>query len=214
MTTVIQILRLSAVMHGIVFLISGCGTSKVARQKTMKAEFYKPLVVENTERDKRPDWTSENPFYEDSEALYFTGGFIGGADYAVTLRLAKAEAMKNLLESIQVKTRSEFSTAINGQNRADEDLGRYMTDAVGWTVENLKIAGIRPNQIFYEQVFDPVSQRFKYNSWVQLKISTTDYAKAKMDAANKWLKKALREKDAEAEEKAMELLDKLKKEEA
>jgi len=41
---------------------------------------------------------------------------MGGADYALTLRLAKSEAMKNLLESIQVKAMGEFSSAIHGQN--------------------------------------------------------------------------------------------------
>jgi len=214
MKSVIQKVWWPAVLLFTVVLVTGCGTSKVAKQKTLKAEIYKPVVVESSEKDKRPDWTSENPFHEDDDGLYFTGGCMGGADYAVTLRLAKAEAMKNLLESIHVKARTEFSTAINGQNRADEDLGRYVSDAVGWTVENLEIAGIRPNQIFYEQVFDPVSQRFKYNSWVQLKIPSTDYAKAKIDAASRWLKKALQEKDADAEEKALDLLEKLNQEDA
>ena len=60
-------------------------------------ELHRPVVVEKTGKDKRPDWTSEKPFFEDNGGLYFAGGNIGGADYILTLRLAKSEAMKNLL---------------------------------------------------------------------------------------------------------------------
>ena len=137
---------------------------------------------------------------------------MGGADYALTLRLAKSEAMKNLLESIQVKASEEFSSAIHGQNRRDGDLGRYVTDTVAWTVENLCIGGITQDRIYYEQIFDPVSQSFKYNSWVQVGISRADYVKAKTDAAQKLLDKAIRDKDEEAKRKALELLEKLREE--
>jgi hypothetical protein len=98
------------------------------------------VVVEKSGRDKRPEWASEKPFAEDENGFLFTGGFMGGADYAHTLRLAKAEATKNLLESIEIKARWEFSSAIQGQNRAGTDLGRYMTDAVAWTLDSLRIS--------------------------------------------------------------------------
>jgi len=196
----------------IIFLPLGCETSRVAKQKTTIIEMQRPVVVEKTGEDKRPDWTTEKPFFEDDEGLHFTGGCMGGADYALTLRLAKAEATKNLLESIEVKARSEFSSAIHGQNRTDGNLGRYVTDAVAWTVENLRVRGIRQDRIYYEQVFDPNSQSFKYNSWVRLLISKLDYNKAKVEAAQRLLDKAIREKDKEAKEKAMELLEKLREE--
>jgi len=193
-------------------LMLGCGTSKVAKQKAAIIEFQKPVVVEKTGKDKRPDWTSEKPFFEADQGFHVTGGYMGGVDYALTLRLAKVEATKNLLESIEIKARSEFSSAIHGRNRDEGDLGRYVTDTVAWTVENLRVRGIRQNQIYYEQVFDPVSQSFKYNSWVQLTISKLDYHKAKADAAERLLNKAIREKDKEAKEKALELLEKLREE--
>jgi hypothetical protein len=198
---------------GSIFLITtGCGTSKVAMQNAAIIELHRPVVVEKTGMDKRPDWTSEKPFLEDDQGFHFTGGYMGGADYALTLRLAKSEATKNLLESIEIKARSEFSSAINGQNRIDGDLGRYITDAVAWTVENLRVRGIQQNQIYYEQVFDPTSQSFKYNSWVQLIISKFDYQKAKVEATQRLLDKAIQEKDKKAKEKAMELLEKLREE--
>ena len=194
------------------FFPIGCGTSKVAEQKAAIIEVQRPVVVEKTGEDKRPDWTTKKSFFEDDQGFHFTGGYMEGIDYALTLRLAKAEATKNLLESIEIKARSEFSSVIQGQNRVDSDLGRYVTDAVGWTVENLRVRGIRQNQIYYEQIFDPISQSFKYNSWVQLRISKTDYLKAKIDAAQRLMDKAIREKDRQAKEKAMELLEKLREE--
>ena len=193
-------------------MLSGCGGSKVAKQKEAFIEAQKPVVVQKMGQEKRPDWTWEKPYFEDDVGFHFTGGIMGGADYALTLRLAKSEAMKNLLESIQVKARGEFSGAIHGQNRTDADLGRYVTDTVAWTVENLRIGGITQDRIYYEQVFDPVSQSFKYNSWVQVGITRADYVKAKTDAGQKLLDKAIRDKDEEAKGKAQELLDKLREE--
>jgi len=192
--------------------IAACGTSKVAKQKASLIEVRKPVVVEKTSHEKRPGWTSERHFFEDDDGLHYTGGFVGGADYALTLRLAKAEATKNLLESIQIKARAEFSSAIQGQNMLDADIGRYVTDAVAWTVDNLTIGGIQQNLIYYEQVFDPVSQSFRYNAWIQVRISKADYIKAKTDAAQKLVNKANREKNENAEQKALELLEELKQE--
>lgn len=194
------------------FLLFGCGAIKVAQQKENLIEVHKPVIVEKTNQDNRPEWTTKQTFIKKHGNFIYTGGIIGGADYALTLRLAKSEATKNLLESIQIKARGEFSSAIHGQNRTGNDLGRYVTDAVGWTVDNVRISGIRQNEIYYERVFDPVNQSFKYNAWVQVGISRADYAKAKTNATEKLLDKAIREKNEEAKQKARELLEKLRQE--
>jgi hypothetical protein len=207
-----QLISLIAVAYCLGLLLLGCSGSKVAKQKEAFIEAQKPVIVQKMGQEKRPDWTSEKPYFEDDVGLHFTSGFMGGADYALTLRLAKSEAIKSLLEFIQVKASEEFSSAIHGQNRRDGDLGRYVTDTVAWTVENLCIGGITQDRIYYEQIFDPVSQSFKYNSWVQLGISRADYVKAKTDAAQKLLDKAIRDKDEEAKRKALELLEKLREE--
>ena len=207
----ISIVTLCVLGYCLVLLLLGC-TSKAAKQNEAFIEAQKPVIVQKMGQEKRPDWTSEKPYIEDEVGFHFAGGFMGGADYALTLRLAKSEAMKSLLESIQVKARSEFSSAIHGQNRTDGDLGRYVTDTVAWTIDNLRIGGIRQDRIYYEQIFDPVSQAFKYNSWVQLGISRADYVKAKTDATQKLLDKAIRDKDEEAKGKAQELLEKLREE--
>ena len=205
-------LGLTALVLAVVFLPFGCASSKMANQKEALVEVHKPVIVEKTGQDNRPEWTTKETYIEKDGDLIYTGGIIGGADYALTLRLAKSEATKNLLESIQIKARAEFSNAIHGQNRSDTDLGRYVTDAVAWTVDNLKIGGMRQREIYYEQIFDPVSQSFKYNAWVQLQISRSDYLKAKTAATEKLLDKAVREKDQEAKENALKLLEKLRQE--
>jgi len=192
-----------------IFLTFGCSSSKVAKQKEALIEVHKPVIVNRTDKDNRPEWTTKEPYIEEDGYLIYTGGMIGGADYALTLRLAKSEATKNLLESIHIKARTEFSNAIHGQNRSETDLGRYVTDAVAWTVDSLRIGGIRQKEIYYEQVFDPANQSFKYNAWVQVQISKPDYLKAKIAATEKLLDRAIRQKDQEAKEKALELLDKL-----
>jgi hypothetical protein len=189
----------------------GCGGSKVVKQNQAMAEVSKPVLMEKTGATQRPEWTNQTTFYEDAQGLHFTGGVMGGSDYALTLRLAKSEAIKNLLESVEVKTRSEFSSVMHG-NYGNDDIGRYVTDAVAWTVDNLRIGGIKQRSIFYEQTIDPGSHRVRYNAWVNLEVSKADYIKAKTGAAEKLLKNAIREQDAEAKEKALDLLERLRDE--
>lgn len=188
----------------------GCGGSKVIKQNQAMAEQTRPVVYEKTGTTQRPEWTNHLSYSEDDRGYHFTGGVMGGADYALTIRMAKSEAIKNLLESIEIKAQSEFSSVMHGNYGKDESLGRYVTDAVAWTVENLKVSGIRQQAIYYEQHFDPVSQRTRYNAWVNIQIGKADYLKARMGAAERLLKKAIQEKDEEAKEKALELLEKLR----
>ena len=191
--------------------IMGCGGNKVVKQNQAMAELNKPVVIEKTGATQRPEWTNQTTFYEDESGIHFIGGVMGGSDYALTLRLAKSEAIKNLLESIEIKARSEFSSVMHG-NYGNDDIGRYVTDAVAWTVDNLRIGGIKQRNIYYEKDFDPGTHRVRYNAWVNLEVSKADYIKAKTRAAEKLLNKAIREKDEEAKEKALELLDRLRTE--
>ena len=191
---------------GVAFALVACASNAYIEQDTI------PETVTKTVEDKRPKWTTVETFMEKGDNFFYPGGVMGGADYALTLKLAKSEATKNLLESIEIKARAEFSSAIHGKNRSEGDLGRYVTDAVAWTVDNLRIGGIKQRRIYYEQIFDPISQSFKSNAWVKLEISKADYLKAKTKSAQKLLDKAISEKDEEAKEKALELLEKLRQE--
>lgn len=204
--------RVVTLFLGCTFLLLGCGGNKVMKQQKVLTEMYKPVVMERTGANNRPEWTSEKTFLEDENSLYFSGGWMGGADYALTLRLAKAEATKNLLESIQIKTRSEFGAAMHGNNENMSDVGRYVTDAVAWVVDGLMISGIRQREIHYEQVFGPMEQSVRYNAWIQLEIAKADYRKAQIDAVQKLLNKTIQEKNQEAKDAAQELLERLRQE--
>ena len=80
------------------FALSGCGTSKAvknARESVREAYgLQKPLLVKTSENDKRPKWTRQTSYETDDGLLYFTGGYLNGADYPLTIRCANAEALK------------------------------------------------------------------------------------------------------------------------
>ena len=44
-------------------LLIGCGISKVVEQKATIIEMQRPVIVEKTGEDKRPDWTTDKPFF-------------------------------------------------------------------------------------------------------------------------------------------------------
>jgi hypothetical protein len=201
----------SAFLVPFLIAVLGCGGSKVIKQSQAMAELNRPVVMEKTGTTQRPEWTNRTTFSEDGQGLRFAGGVMGGSDYALTLRLAKSEAIKNLLESVEIKARSEFSSVMHG-NYGNDDIGRYVTDAVAWTVDNLLVGGIKQRDIYYEQTFTPGTNYVRYNAWVSLEISKADYVRAKTAAAERLLKKAIREQDAEAKEKALEMLERLRTE--
>ena len=92
-------MRIHQIVSAIVFaccvglVLAGCGSSKAAKQKEAFIEAQKPVVVTKMGQEKRPDWTWEKPYFEDEAGFHFTAGVMGGADYALTLRLAKSEAI-------------------------------------------------------------------------------------------------------------------------
>jgi len=192
-------------------LVLGCSGDKAVKKDQTILGADRPVVVEKAQSSQRPEWVNQSAYYEDAQGLHFTGGVVGGSDYVVTIRLAKSEAVKNLLESIEIKARSEFSSVMQG-NYSREDIGRYVTDAVAWTVENLRVGGIKQKSIYCEQNLDTGVNRLRYNAWVNLEIGRTDYTRAKTVAVEKLLKKAIQEQDAEAKERALEILERLRSE--
>jgi len=191
-------------------ILSGCGGNKVIKQNQAIAKLTKPILLEKAGNTGRPNWTNNLTFFKDGQGLHFTAGVMDGADYTLTARMAKAEAIKHLLESIEIKARSEFSTALHGKNITEADISRYITDAVAWTIDNIKVAGIKQRRMYYERIFDPASQTVKYNTWVELVIPNSDYIKAKVNAVERLLDKTLNDQNEDTRKKAQELLEKLR----
>ena len=86
---------ISLTLFVVALVFSGCATSKSVKEakKSVREayEVQKPIVVQTSKEDKRPDWTKKTVF-EENGSIYFSGGFLDGSDYSVTIRCANAFA--------------------------------------------------------------------------------------------------------------------------
>ena len=206
-----HLLRAAMVALGLVFLCGACSSpTHTADFKKEAYELNKPVPVTNSRADNRPDWVGRSMFQENGK-LYFSGGFMEGSDYAVTVRCAYAEALKNVSQSISQFIRSEFTTYAHGSNKGPEGVNRYFEDGVAVLVDTLHIQGVKQTDVFYEEVFLPASMASAYNVFVLLEIRESDYLMAKVAALEKLRDKFEDSGNAEAKKKAEELLEELKK---
>ena len=198
------------------FLLSGCGTSKAvknARQSVREAyEIQKPIQVRTSKDDKRPKWTRQTSFETDDGLMYFTGGYLNGVDYSLTIRCANAEALKVAIQSISQFIRSEFTHYVKGSNLPGREVDRYVEDGIATFTDSLHMQGLRQREIYYEEVFSPNVMTPAYNVWVQLEMSKAEYLHAKAEVLRRLRDKFRRAGEIEAKEKAEKLLEELKKE--
>lgn len=205
----------SNVRSGIVIIISlgllGCGATKVMNLKEAY-EIQKPIVVRTSLDDDRPQWT-QNTVFELNGKIYFTGGFTDGADYAVSIRCANAEALKSAVQSISQFIRAEFSEYVHGSNSAaGEGVDRYFSDGIATFSENIQVQGIRQAALYYEEMFSPTLMQSTYNVFVKLEMSKADYLHAKASVLKKLRDRFKDEGEIEARKKAEKLLQDLKNE--
>jgi hypothetical protein len=207
---------LSGLILFIALVFNGCGASRAVKmnQAEMKEtyELQKPVLIRTSEDDKRPKWT-HNTVFEKEGKVYFTGGFLNGADYAVTIRCANAEALKNLVQAISLYIRAEFSEYAQGSNMAyDQGIERFVEDGIATFAENVHVQGIKQVALYYEEMFSPALMQPSFNVFVKLEMSKTDYMKAKADILRHLRDRLKNEREIEAKEKAENLLQKLKDE--
>ncbi|MFC1488939.1 hypothetical protein ACFL6B_03730 [Thermodesulfobacteriota bacterium] len=197
----------------------GCSSTPkntIAAQQAAKSvyEKQKPIPIQNSQTDNRPDWTKKTT-YEDSESgmIYFSGGFLNGSDYSVAMRCANAEALKVAIQTISQYVRAEFSSYVQGPNTgAGGVVDRYVEDGISTFTQNLHTQGIRQKEVYYEEMFSPSVMQSTYNVWIQLEMSMSDYLRAKSDAIRKLHNEFSRNGENAAKEKADQLLEQLKKE--
>ena len=91
----------------------------------------KPIVVQTCRQDKRPEWTKKMVFKE-SGNFYFSGGFLDGSDYSVTIRCANTEALKVAAQSISQFIRAEFSSYSQGSNTGASGVERFVEDSAAY----------------------------------------------------------------------------------
>ena len=158
----------------------------------------------------RPDWTTKTVFQKDG-SIYFTGGFLNGSDYSLSIRSANAEALKVATQSISQYIRATFSTYTLGVNNGSGGIERYVEDGIATFVNNLHVQGLRQKEVFYEEI--PYRGNGKvYNVFVVLEMSKADYTKAKAGVVKRMREQFKRAGAIEAKKKAEKLLDDLKKE--
>jgi hypothetical protein len=196
--------------------LSGCGATKAVKmnQAAMKEAYQiqKPIVVRTSLDDDRPQWT-QNTVFEKNGKVYFTGGFTDGADYAVTIRCANAEALKTAVQAIAQYIRAEFSEYVQGSNSvAGDGIDRYFSDGIATFSENIHVQGIRQAEIYYEEMFSPAGMQPTYNVFVKLEMSKADYLHAKASVLIKLRDRFKDEGEFQAKEKAEKLLEDLKNE--
>ncbi len=177
-------------------------------------EVFKSNIVETSLESKKPEWVF-NTFQvlDDANGYLFSGGVTNVSDYALGVSEARAEAIKNGVISIQIKTRSEFSKFAEGSNLAPDLIGKFVSDGIAFISDSFYVSGIQQKQIYFEKEKYNTEYRPHYNIWALCEISSADYLKAKIDAAQRLVNKYQDEKNFEAKKKAEELLEKLKEEE-
>jgi len=150
--------------------------------------------------------------FEDEGNVYFSGGFINGSDYSVTVRCANAEALKSAVQAISQFIRAEFSMYVHGSNTGAGGVDRYVEDGIAAFSRCLHVQGLHQNEVYYEEVFSPSVMQPTFNAWVKIQMSKADYLHAKADVVQRLRDGFSRAGEKEAKEKAEELLKELKRE--
>ena len=209
---------LSLSLVSLALTLSACSTHKQniqpvqptppIAQKTYQST--KPFILRTSETDNRPSWTKEL-FSESKDGMNvrFTGAFLGGADYPLTVRMAYAEALKNASSTIKQYVRAEFSEFVQGNNRDRVD--RWVSDGIASIVPNLLMQGLTQKKVYYEEMYSPSSMTPRWNVWVQAEMPMQDYLRAKAQAVDSLRKEFEREGQMEAKRKAEDLLSRLRR---
>lgn len=192
----------------------GCSASKgvLEHQAMMKEahDYSAPVMIRTSENDNRPPWTKQAVF-EQGGKVHFSGGFNDGADYALSIRCANAEALKSAVQSISQFIRAEFTSYVHGSNSAYGDgIERYVSDGIATFADNIHVQGIKQSDLYYEELFSPQYMQTSFNVFVKLEMSKGDYLKAKADVLKKLRDRFADNGETQAKEKAEQLLEDLK----
>jgi len=194
--------------------ITGCSSSLTKGQLAQPTirevyEIQRPMLIRTSEDDSRPDWTKKTMF-EGEGKMYFSGGFVNGADYSLSIRCANAEALKVVLQGISQYIRAEFSSYVQASNSAAGGIDRYVEDGLATFAENIHVQGVRQKEVYYEEIFAASEMQPAFNVWIRLEMDKADYLKAKADVLRNLRDKFADAGQTEAKEKAEKLLEDLK----
>ena len=194
-----SILNISAVV-GLTLLSIGCGSSRLA--------IGTETVVEQSASSK-PDWVLMNRASDDM--LFFSGSVTGVYDQSLGFRQARADAIAKAVEGIKVRARTEFTQATQGVNVSSSKIGRFVSDAVSFTADNVNLSGVQSAERYYEKIERVKSNgvEYSYNCYVLLQIPVESYKSATDMALNKISAEAQSANDTEAQSLAEDVRNRL-----
>ena len=182
-------------------LTANCGSSKPA--------IGTETVVERSTSSK-PDWILSG-LKSNNNMLFFSGGVTGVYDQSLGFRQARADAIAKAVEGIKVRARTEFTQATQGVNVSSSKIGRFVSDAVSFTADNVNLSGIQASERYYERIERVKSNgvEYSYNCYVLLQIPVESYKNATDIALNKISAEAQSANDAEAQSLAEDVRSRL-----
>jgi len=181
-------LKLGAILA--VSLACGCAT--------MRTQVGSQKVVERIPK-ATPDWVGRS-YWEEKGQHFYIGAVADRSDMALSLREAKAEGEKKLVEQIRQRIRTEFGSAIEGQN-IDKQTGSYVRDLIAKVSDNVEVSGVQIPETYIEKVEEATGfgVKYVYNCYSQLQLSQADYLEARRRAMEGALEQARAAANANAE---------------
>jgi len=170
----------------------------------------KQRIVE-TIPGKTPNWKGKSS-WDSRGTLFFVGRAPGRSDYALGLREARADAEKKVVEQIRSKIRTEFGSAVEGQN-VEGQIGSFVKDIIVKVSENVEVSGISEAETFVEKVEESTSYgvKYTYNCYSLLTLPEEDYRLARKHVFEGAVSEARKVNNQKAEESIARAFEKLKK---
>jgi len=193
--------KYSAALCGLLgLLLAGCA----AHDRQMgKARLVSSLP------DSKPDWVAKAS-YEADGRIFYKGAVTGRQDMALGLRESRGEAEKKLAEEIRSRIRTEFGSAIEGQNEANS-LGAYLKDIIAKVSDDVEVSGVSERGQYVEkwEVKAPEGVRYQWDCYSLLSISREDYLEARRHVQDQALRKVRDDRNAKAEASLKDAFGKL-----
>jgi hypothetical protein len=199
-TNTLKLLALTAL-----FGFYACGGPK-AEQQLDEAPVGTQVIVERSEGD-RPDWVLQPPEAEDG-FKYFSGGEEGYTDYALGFRMAKAEAMQDMGESVL----SIWSSLLQASEVGGKDeIQGYARNFQELAVKEISLSGAEAEERYYEKVATRTSYgvEYRYNTFVLLRVPEDEYTRAQIRALEELRNRAREEDNSNAQEFIDEAIERL-----
>ena len=156
-----------------------------------------------------PEWKGRS-FWEKKEVFNYVGAVDNRTDMALCVREARAEGEKQLAEQIRQRIRTEFGSALEGQNM-DGNTGSYVKDLIAKVSENVQVSGVKQAETFVEKVEETTGFGVKnsFTCYALLALDRPDYLEARKAAVDGTLAQVRQAQNAKAEESLKEAFEKL-----